>query len=383
MADNEHGPQAARRTPAGGSPVIVVAGLAMVAVAAVIAVTVQPRAVPSVSAGSSGGATVFPAGAFRDLSAPGISFRYPAEWLDATSTLATVSAWPGYRTIAVLTAGEPPCSDAAVGPIESLGSTGTASLSPASRCWDSEASPPPGSFALWVSEYVRPLPGTMPLIRAGAVGRSAYHDRQLSRTTWYFRGPDDGLYELAATYTDADAPLREPQVEAVLDTVSLDGWDAPVNTTSDGNVQIAITDSVSLAYPSGWSAFYPIPWAGMGGAHSFYVVVSSSPLISCAASDIDCGPGQLAVEGSIVVGIRVRFSPTVQPDWTKATLTIDGRPTVSEVYRTGDTEQQSLAVQLAAPMTTLEIDSAIRGPDLGVLRAELAKVLESVETKAS
>jgi hypothetical protein len=350
--------------------VILVAGIG-----AILITGSTPRPTPAVipssppADSSAPEATPGPSVGFRRFAAPGISFDFPAGWVDQSDVVER-STFPGLRFVAALTEGVTLCP----GPF----SPGV-SASPRPGICDAHAAAP-GSMILWVFEYPNQLPGqqrspsTTTIAGYPAWGGSMpQYEDQFPNVLWIVEAPDGGLYYVAAEAPKADLESRRAEVQVMLSTLQLSPWSIPEEAVN-GRVHLDFPQGFSFDYPAGWSVYYSQRMSMMS---SLVVDVSNTPLVATGCSDpSSCQPYTIAPD---TIGISFDYGGLVT-DWSIAPITIDGHPAFHHWGPEGAPvwDEGGFWTVRLADGTPLSIHANIRGPDLVALRATLDEVIGSV-----
>jgi len=353
-----------------GVAAIVVLGLSIGGLLVGAPPDASPTAPPSAPLSVQPTAPRSPSTGVRRFEAPGISFDYPVDWIDQTSTVEFPRV-PGIRFLALLGRGMPVCPPR-------FGSTSKPTPEPGS-C--QEQATTPGSMVLSVLESTNPLPGTKgrgPKIRVA--GYSAWleplppESQNPTSLDWTVQAPDGGLYAVSARVPRADLAARRTEIEKVLRSLRLTAWQARPEVVN-GHVHLELLEGFSFDYPAAWTVYYPQDVSMMDHR---VVTVSSKPVTPPCPSD-SC-QRFTTPRGAIAIEFRVGGGPT-SPNWDAAPTTIGGQPAFLQPWgpqnATGADGGQAWNVRLT-DRTSLGIYVSLRGPNLPALRAAMRDVLASI-----
>jgi len=362
--------------------ILVFVGLAIVGGSSIVRVPAVIEPSPSASASlaaepSALASHVAPTG-LRHISATSVEFDVPAGWVDATAyTPRTYDT----RIVAWLVDGVADCPGGAPTPRPDDTALSAPCLNAAG-----ESS---GTLSFVVMENLNPLPDDVPKDATGDFGPTMIGGfRALERTThgvgpgtdssgsvWLIAGPDESEYQVMATYANADAATRQPQVGAVITSMQF----KPARPTSPPEVAGLVHFDGGLGftfdYPAGWRTYYP--HVQTFGGNTVRVILATRPLGACYVARCDgygVQPNTMALRFSIGSN---RIMST--PDWTKTKLKIGGQP--AKVDTREDDTQPGVAIkswEIKFGTTTLGVSAWIRGPDTGEFERQLAALIDSM-----
>jgi hypothetical protein len=206
-----------------GVAAIVVLGLGVGTVLVGAPPDVSPTAPPTAPVSVQPTAPRSPSTGVRRFEAPGISFDYPVDWIDQTSTV-EFPRIPGVRFVVLLGRGMPVCPPR-------FGSTSKPTPEPGS-CQEQALAP--GSMVVSVLELTNPMPGTTGRGPKRKVAGYPAWEEQVSaepanptQLQWTIQAPDGSLYLVTAGFPRADLAARRTDIEKVLRSLRLSAWQAP------------------------------------------------------------------------------------------------------------------------------------------------------------
>jgi hypothetical protein len=312
--------------------------------------------------------------------APGIAFRYPADWTDQTD-IVDYPPGPSSRFVALLVRGFAYCPPA---------STSSPAPTPAPGTCQTRATTP-GSLWLSVTAYPNQLPGALssnypwsgtPTTIAGypawewpdAVDQSGGGLRR-----WMIQAPDGGLYHVMFEAPRAELDDRTADVQGMLETLTLSPW-SPPREIVNGRARFELPNAFSFEYPAEWTVYYPL--SALTPGSSMVVMVSSRPVEPRCADDLcqrfTTPPGTVAIEFGAGGG-------PMAPDWSNAPTSLAGQPATREdwgpVNATDAEEGHTWSVRLT-DRSSLTIFVSMSGPGLSELRGAMEEVLDSIEITA-
>jgi hypothetical protein len=342
--------------------------VAAVGLGALVLTSPAPTATPVVTP------TAGPSAGFRRFDAPGISFDYPADWVDQ-SDRGVYPTTPGTRYVAVFGRGLTLCPDAFAFTGDAKPQPGICEVHPTT----------PGSMVLRVIEWPNQYPVLFGYESPGSIAGNPVWGGDMptldDRPTvgWGVKAPDNGLYYIALEAPRGELEARRAEVLTMLATLHLSPWSLPEHAVN-GRVHLDFPEGFSFDYPAGWSLYYPRIFS-MGA--SPVVTVSSKPFVAA-----DCTPGSSCPRlelppGSVEIGYAVASS-LGSGSWSDAPTTLAGQPAFHDwgpaIGHTED-EEGGWTVRLGNYFDVLHIRAYIRGPDAPALRAVLDEVIASVRIR--
>jgi hypothetical protein len=357
-----------------GVAAIVVLGLGVGTVLVGAPPDASPTAPPTAPPSIEPTAPRSPSTGVRRFEAPGISFDYPVDWIDQTSTVEFPRV-PGVRFVVLLGRGMPVCPPR-------FGSTSKPTPEPGS-CQEQVLAP--GSMVVSVLELTNPMPGTTGRGPKRKVAGYPAWEEQVSaepanptQLQWTIQAPDGSLYLVTAGFPRADLAARRTDIGKVLGSLRLSAWQAPPDIVN-GHVHLDSPEGFSFDYPAAWTVYYPQDASMMDHG---VVTVASRPVTPPCPSD-SC-QRFTTPRGAVVIEFRVGGG-LGSPNWAAAPTTIGGQPAFLQPWgpqnATGADEGQAWNVRLT-DRTSLSVYVSIRGPNLPKLRAAADEVLGSVRITA-
>jgi hypothetical protein len=330
----------------------------------------QPE--PSVEPTSVSSTPIASAPTTQRFEAPGISFDYPAEWVDQ-SALVPEDPRPGRRHIATFTLGMSVC------PRDE--ETEWSEQGPASCSVEPQLA---GDLRFDVSELMDLYPDTRP--HAGDIWLAG----DVLNQQWSIENAEQGELRLrlrtrAETFPDRSSSFQV-RMREVIASVTTTSWQSPP-PARNGVVTQSLPQGFSFRYPVGWSRYFPWPT----GNWRSIVSVSSKPLPrrpSCAVTVI-CWQFQVAPDSLLVEFLFVQPQTFINWDdvWADASASLGGQPASKHVdqltdHATGADELVTWRVRLPGETWPLHIHAWLRGPDLEIQRAALESLLETLVIEA-